>query len=238
MRTAVLRVSIAVLATALCWSTAALSSGREQAVALARQGLLDQAVVELERLYRETPDDPAILFDLIAVSNWAGRDARVVELATAVDAGSAPAFALRAMGQSARRTGRAPLSLSVYQQLVGRKDSIADDYQGLSLSLSDAGLPGQGQSVARAAAARFGVSAPLLFADAYAEFADQRWAHALAGARRALQIDPRHTDSARLLTGALQRLGATAPAAGFASGYPGGLPAADRYRVAADRNAT
>ncbi len=108
---------------------------RLRAVALARRGEAGDASRLLEKLRRKYPGNEKILYDLLAVSLWAGKPGRTLELFREVKADRAPAFALSAAARAARDLGRMEEARSIYERARARFPEDRDLALGLAWTL-------------------------------------------------------------------------------------------------------
>ena len=116
----------------------ARSVGLEQAIALARTGQSEQALVILDQLYANNPEDEAVFNDYLTVLSWAGQDQRVAELSTRLSPEAAPEYVLEAAAHSARSRGDYTQAEYFYRVAIQRFPDNPELATGLILTLVDA----------------------------------------------------------------------------------------------------
>lgn len=126
------------LASAPCLGGTNEDAARQHAAALAaaRQGELDDAVLRLGRLVRRHPGETLFLHDYISVLQRAGRPRDALDLLSKVDRGRAPAYVLEALGAAACGEGREALCEALYLEVLarfpGREESLSGLAQGIA----------------------------------------------------------------------------------------------------------
>ena len=134
-------------------STVALAAGpsfaprakREAAVARAKTGDPQGALVALREMLLMYPDDPRLLADTTIVANWAGEDNLVLELYACLQTPKNDAGVAEAAARSARNLRRYNLAFEIF----GRAASLAPDrWQprlGQAMALTDQGRYGEAE---------------------------------------------------------------------------------------------
>ncbi len=108
----------------------------DQAVESARAGRYDSAILVLERLVREQPDQPTYRYDLTAVLSWAERHSEALDASRSIALGSqVPDYVLAAIGKSALSANLLERAIEAYGLLSHRRPLDSDASRGLALSL-------------------------------------------------------------------------------------------------------
>lgn len=111
----------------------------DQAVASARAGRFDSAIVVLQKLVNEQPQRAVYRHDLITVLSWAQRHAEAFELSQSlVLDDSVPDYVLAAIGQSAQDVGQYARAEQAYRLLTQRQPDSEDAARGLARMLAAA----------------------------------------------------------------------------------------------------
>ena len=101
------------------WSTLPDLEHR-QAVELARQGELDEALRRLAALRADRPENRWLVFDSLVVLGWAGKDGEAAELAGRIALNEAPVYVLESVGKSLRNLARYDAAIDLYTQARAR----------------------------------------------------------------------------------------------------------------------
>jgi biofilm PGA synthesis protein PgaA len=204
------------------------------AIALARSGQHEAALVELRRLRARDPDNLALRHDTIVVLSWAQRDDEALALAGATPLDRAPPYVLEAIARSARNARQFELAQTFYRTSLRRDPARLESRIGFALAQSDLGQYDSARSLLEPLMARPGAR-PELF-DAYGEVAaaEGDWPAALAAHQRALKLDPERTESLRGVARSARALGAPQFATALAARRPGLLPEEELAALAVD----
>jgi len=112
--------------------------GLDQAIALARAGQSEQALVILDQLYSNNSEDKVVFYDYLTVLSWAGQDQRVAELSTRLSPQTAPEYVMEAAAYSARRRSDYIQAEYFYRVAIQRFPDNPKLATGLILTLVDA----------------------------------------------------------------------------------------------------
>lgn len=111
----------------------------DQAVASARAGRFDSAILVLQKLVKEQPQRAVYRHDLITVLSWAQRHAEAFDFSQSmVLDDSVPDYVLAAIGQSAQDLGQYARAEQAYRLLLQRQPRSEDAARGLSRALAAA----------------------------------------------------------------------------------------------------
>lgn len=107
---------------------------RAAGVAAARAGDLAEGRRLLEAALAASPEDPAILADLVVVLSWAGRDREALAHFARLGEARAPAYALAAAAVAARRSGQSALAVALYRRAIAAGEAGLEVRLGLALA--------------------------------------------------------------------------------------------------------
>lgn len=119
----------------LVWSNlyAAVPSADYDAVIIAaRNGQTAAAILKLQAWHDAYPDDKRIVYDLAAVFQMAGQPENGLTYFKQILQPDAPAYAIKAIAQSARLAGRPQDSEAAYRLLVSKTPNDAEAHAGLA----------------------------------------------------------------------------------------------------------
>ncbi|MBT8084455.1 MAG: poly-beta-1,6 N-acetyl-D-glucosamine export porin PgaA [Woeseia sp.] len=116
-----------------------LAEEQEAAVLAARNGQFALALVELDRLRTEFPDNHSLLIDQTLVLSWAKKDAEVVANAHLIDQMKDATQVLAAIAKSYRNLQQFETGIEWYRMLQNREAATLDATLGLAMTLADAG---------------------------------------------------------------------------------------------------
>lgn len=207
---------------------------REGAVALARQGDLEQALTMLDALHRASPEDAAVTHDYIVVLGWAGRDAEAIELFRTLPPGQAPGYVVSAAARSSRNLGRYDEALDLYGQGQSRWPGDTEFALGEVHTLLDAGRHDEATDLAERLATGQPNNADVLAAYGRALQLKGRHAEALTISTRILALQPDHPDGQRLRILSLSETGAPELALSLAQAQSGLITEAQMRRIEAN----
>ena len=188
---------------------------REGAVALARQGDLEQALTMLDALHRASPEDAAVTHDYIVVLGWAERDAEAIELFRTLPPGQAPGYVVSAAARSSRNLGRYDEALDLYGQGQSRWPGNTEFALGEVHTLLDAGRHDEATDLAERLASGQPNNADVLAAYGRVLQLKGRHAEALTISTQILALQPDHPDGQRLRILSLSETGAPELALSF-----------------------
>ncbi len=124
--------------------TTAPEASREGAVAQARKGNYTEALAVLKRLHEAHPEDPAILYDYLVVTGWAGRYADAAALSSGLTPERVPEYVVQAVAAALRKSGNPAKARHWYDVGVARFPGNADIALGRALTLGDLGYAAKG----------------------------------------------------------------------------------------------
>ncbi len=128
---------------------------REAAVAEARKGNYRKALAALKQLHEAQPKDPAILYDYITVTCWAGRYADAVALSAGLTPGRVPEYVVQAVSAALRKSKNLSKARLWYDAGAARFPGNADIALGRALTLGDQGHAAQGLKALTAYSLKF-----------------------------------------------------------------------------------
>ena len=137
----------------LCFHSMSVSAAQtpnyDTVIESARAGHAAESLVQLQALYVKYPHNKRLVFDYIAVSSWAGDDARATTLYDLLSPGQKPAYVLKAAAKSYRNLRNYPRALTLYQE--GMQDYPTDTSfaAGEILVLADEGQYDQALALAQ-----------------------------------------------------------------------------------------
>jgi len=220
---------IAIAAEARPWA-----ADHERAVSLARQGETASALLILERLRREHPENLVVARDVVTVTASAGRDAEAIALFRALPPGPQPDYVLEAIGRSYRRTGQPDPALALYRRGLQQSPENPLFAGGEIRSLADLKQFMSAQALVDADIARRGERIDVLLAAGYTASAQKKPVAALNYIDRALALDPGNREATHDRILAIAEMGAPQVAQRLADENPGVLSEAERRRIDAD----
>jgi Flp pilus assembly protein TadD len=110
---------------------------REEAVALARQGKLDEAISDLQQLLEVKPLDPAVAYDLAVIYTWAGKSREATDAFEKAGEGEPPEYVLGPMIRAYHDQKRFPVAERWVRDAIGRYPENPDWPKLLDLILAD-----------------------------------------------------------------------------------------------------
>ena len=108
------------------------------AIDLARNGEVDQALKILRTLREADPDDPTLIHEETVVYGWAHQDRLALENARLIHLESAPGYVVNSVARSARNTGEFEMAARCYSTLLDRDVANLDARLGLAMTHADA----------------------------------------------------------------------------------------------------
>ncbi len=210
------------------------AADHNEAVTLARHGDTAAALVILDRLQSEHPEDLGVARDVIVVSGWAGRDRDVIRLFAALPPGRQPDYVTEVVALAYRHVGQAAAALALYRQ--GRRQSPNNSQfaAGEIRSLVDLGQMAPAIALADADLQARGDRVDVLLAAGYAASAQKKPVEALRYIDRAVALDPIGREAAHDRILAIDDMGAPQVARQLADEHPQALTAAERRRIDGD----
>ncbi|KIH77979.1 biofilm PGA synthesis protein PgaA [Geoalkalibacter ferrihydriticus] len=121
------------------------TQAHQQAVRLAREDRLDEALRIFGDLYAANPSNPGLLYDYLTVLGWAEYDIEVVVLSESLALEQAPAYVLEAVGKALRNTRRFDAAADLYAGARERFPGHVDFAKGEVYALAEAGHFAQAQ---------------------------------------------------------------------------------------------
>ncbi len=128
---------------------------RRAAVALARKGNYKEAQAALKRLHEAHQEDPAVLYDYITVTCWAGQYADAAALSSGLTPERVPEYVVQAVASALRKSGNLSEAQHWYDAGAARFPGNADIALGRALTLGDRGRAAQGLEALEAYARKF-----------------------------------------------------------------------------------
>lgn len=132
------------IASLACGTQAASATDNayQQAITNARAGRFDAALPMLERLVRQSPNNPVYRYDWIAVLSWSNRHDDALAASKALNfTAQVPDYVVSAIGKSALNGGQPQRSEAAYRCLLARHAQDADAAQGLVMALQAQQFP-------------------------------------------------------------------------------------------------
>jgi len=188
----------------------------QSAIKQARQGQHDAALKQLALLVQAYPENLLFRYDYINTLAWAERDAEVLAQLSYINPEQAPAYALRAIGKSARNRQRPELAIRIYRAALKQTPDERQARLGLAMSLAEAGQPAEANRQINSLLKTDPGSIRLLETLAYIKEADHDYAGAFDVYDRLLIIDPDNKNARRARVLSLLRLGVPHEALQFA----------------------
>lgn len=213
-----------------------VSAERERAVLLARQGNFTEALAILDPLYRTDPDDPLLLGDYLVVLHWAGRDARVFDLACDLNLRESPYYVVEAVARASRNIGRFDLALPLYRSLRERFPDRWPAALGLALSLAESGRTDKALVLGRELATLHPDNPEILLGLGWVHRYRKEHLESIRLCDRLLALQPGNTGAKRLRLVSVADLGAPFLALQEAEKEPGVLSVDELRRIRADRD--
>jgi biofilm PGA synthesis protein PgaA len=203
----------------------------DAAVRQARAGDTAAALVILERLQREHPDDLSVARDRVVVAGWAGQDEAVIRLYRALPPGPQPAYVIEAVGHAYRNLHQPSEALALYR--AGSRQYPADDglVAGEIRSMVDLGEFEPAAARADDALRQRGEKLEILLAAGVVAMARDLPVEAVRYDDRALRVDPTSRDARHDRILAIAQMGAPQVARQLADASPGLLSPAEYRHV-------
>jgi biofilm PGA synthesis protein PgaA len=174
-----------------------ITSARDGAVALARDGLIDEGLQILGELRKAHPEDRNLLYDETVVLGWAGRYAEAVANAADIDPGKAPDYVVEAVAKAHRNARDYVNAVEWYGVLADRNPGSVDARAGQAMSHADAGDFTAARQALETVPASEANIVGLLLAEAYIREREGRLLEALAHYQRVLDIEPDNDEALR-----------------------------------------
>jgi biofilm PGA synthesis protein PgaA len=203
----------------------------DAAVRLARRGDTAAALVILERLQRDHPDDLSVARDRLVVSGWAGQDSAVIDLYQELPKGPQPAYVIEAVGRAYRNLHRPAEALALYRQGGRQFPADAGFVAGEIRSLLDLGELEQAATRADSALRERGEQLEILLAAGAVAMARDLPVEAVRYDDRALRVDPTSRDARHDRILAIAQMGAPEVARQLADATPGILTPPEYRRL-------
>jgi biofilm PGA synthesis protein PgaA len=207
---------------------------QNDAVLLARRGDTAAALVVLERLHREHPEDLGVARDFVAVSAWAGRGAEAIRLFAALPTSPQPDYVIEAVAAAYRHLGQATEALALYRQGLNQSPDNVLFAAGVIRSLADLGQFAPAIVSAEADLRTHGERVDVLLAAGYAASAQKKPVEALRYIDRAMTLDPAGREAKHDRIMAIDEMGAPQIARQLADENPGVLAAAELRQIDGD----
>lgn len=210
---------------------------REQAVALAREGRLNEGLKRLYRLHREFPDNRVIVGDLIVLLGWTGRSEQAVKLAGEEPFERWSDYVLEGLARSLRDTGRHDRAITAYRSLRKRQPQNPLPRLGEAFSLAESGETHVAATLINDLAANFPDNRDVLMGAGYIYRLTGKPLEAVKVYERVLSVYPQDDEAFRLRILALAELGVPHVALTEAAKRPEALREQDWRRLRGDRAA-
>ena len=207
---------------------------QNKAVLLARKGDTAAALVILDRLKREHPEDINIARDFIAVSAWAGDDAEAIRLFVTLPPGPQPNYVIEAVAVAYRHLGQPAEALTLYRQGLRQSPDNSLFTAGEIRSLVDLGQISPAMELADANLRARGERVDVLLAAAYAASAQKKPVEALRYIDRAAKLAPASGEIRHDRVMAIDAMGAPHVARQLADESPGVLTGTESRQIDGD----
>ena len=203
----------------------------DEAVRLARRGDTAAALVILERLQRDHPDDLSVARDRLVISGWAGQDDAVIRLYSSLPPGPQPAFVIETAARAYRNLHRPTEALALYRQGIRQFPADAGFVAGEIRSMLDLGEFDAAAARADGALRERGEQLAILLAAGAVAMARDLPVEAVRYDDRALRVDPTSRDARHDRILAIAQTGAPQVARELADASPGLLAPPEYRRV-------
>lgn len=207
---------------------------RTAAVEAARSGDYAQAIDALESLRAAHPENPALLYDLVAVLGWSENDARALELGLPIGATEAPEYVQLAVAKAARNQRRFDVAAQWYAAATAAEPRNVDARVGLLLAQADLGDRAGVESTLAAFDDTEREQTPVRLARAYALGAIGESFRALSAYGRLLDVDPDNRNALRGKALVLRSMLLPTQALELAEQHPGILTESEIARLRVD----
>ncbi len=190
---------------------ATVTERRETAVAQARNGEYDTAIVALAALRRRVPDDIAVLYDYIAVLGWMGHSQEVIDEARLLPApAQCPAYVLLQVAQAARKMKDLRLADDCCAVLLARDLNNVEYLLLYTAILAESARYEEALAVlGKIKPADKALNLRLFLTKAWIYSLQSEDYDALAWYQKALELDPENREACRGVAVMLARVGAT-----------------------------
>ncbi|HEU0118295.1 MAG TPA: poly-beta-1,6 N-acetyl-D-glucosamine export porin PgaA [Alphaproteobacteria bacterium] len=206
-----------------------------EAVTEARNGDTHAAVVRLQKLHDQHPQDVGITRDYLAVLGWeGGHDQQVIDLYKSLKDPDQPGFVLLAVGHAYRGIKDPDAARLIYERGLTRNPKDESMAAGLIYSLSDAGYQDAAMKTADSNVQQYGNRAEVLIAAGDA--ADQYGQNdrALSYYETAYNISPNNPEAIRGIIRAKDRAADPEGAMRIADAHPGVFPKSEYRHIQGD----
>ena len=179
-----------------------------QAVDLARQGQLDEALRQLTTLRAARPENRWLVFDTLVVLCWAGKDAEAADLAGETSLDEAPAYVLEAVGKSLRNLRRYDAAIDLYARARARFPERTALAVAQAYALADGGRTAEAAILAKDLRGSHPQAAEVLEAGLYVARRQGDLPAQLDWSQRLLALTPDHVAARQARVQALDGFGA------------------------------
>jgi biofilm PGA synthesis protein PgaA len=211
-----------------------LRERQDEAVFMARDGDVEQALDLLAQLRIEYPDEMVIRYDQAVIAAWDGRDQQALDIAADLEQSKTPAWVATAIGKSARNLQQFAAAIAWYEIAVADEPSNMDARLGLSMALADAGRHADARAALKQTPAETHTTVPVLMTSAYLFQREAMYIPAVNEYDRILRQEPANQQAIEGKIIALQALLLPAEALKIALAHPGTLNDAEIARLEGD----
>jgi biofilm PGA synthesis protein PgaA len=206
----------------------------QQAIAQAKAGQYENALLILNVLVAENSKDMRLLADLMVVNSWANKPQAALDLAAKVELSRLPNDALSVLAKAARDTRNYSQAVSLYSDLLKREPNNIDAALGYTLSLTDAKEYVKAETESTKLRQLHPKLAGVYQVLSYLGVQSQQPVLVLDASKRLLEINNNDNQAAQLLIRATSDLGATPQALQYTKEYPQALRAEDMASIKND----
>jgi len=210
---------------------------RDAAIVAARDGDYRNALIALDALRAEDPDNIALLHDQITVLAWSENNLAAVQLALGIDAASAPRYTQLAVAKAARNIQRFDVAAAWYDAALANDATDLDALTGRLLTAGDARDASTVRQLVDATAERAAHERSLELARAYALRSIGESLPALIAYDRVLDQEPSNSEALRGKALVLRSMLLPTQALELAAAHPGILNEAEIERLETDEAA-
>lgn len=212
-----------------------LQQEHAEAVAMARRGNLEPALQRLVALHQRAPQEPIILYDLVRISAWAGRDQAVLDYFNRIESIDIPPDVIEPAAKAARNLGDFATALALYQRVLDRDPNRIAAELGWILVKVDSGEVDSALARVEPLARRYPKNTEVLMVSAYVWENENNFVRAAGLYHWVLRLDPQHAAARRGLINAVREMGAPHLAHDMVQDYRDDIDHSELQRILSDR---